>query len=105
MKALTGLIFCLTGLYPALADDVKKPIKGLPKKRCPLDNCCGCFAEDKRHFENEGLWKLAQNCWLKLAQYNVREKTEKANGACLDRAYADARKTNKIVLYVGNTGG
>lgn len=105
MRYLLGVLLCLMGIGSLLAQEGKKSPKPPLKKRCPLDNCCGCMADDKKHFENENLWKLAQSCWLDLAQYNVREKTEKANGSLLDRAYADARRTGKIVLYVGNTGG
>jgi hypothetical protein len=73
--------------------------------QCKLYNCACEMARDRRLYENDNLFKLAQACWCDLARFNVAERTEKAHGDAMRDAYAAARKEGKIVLYIGNTGG
>jgi hypothetical protein len=105
MKRLLLVIACLAVLGPVLADGVKKPaVDKAKQKKCTLENC-GCDLDSKELVENEDLLKKTRACWSVLAKYNVLDKTEEAHLKCLDQAYADARKSGKIVLYFGNTGG
>jgi hypothetical protein len=63
---------------------------------------CGCKLDESRHFESKDHAKLAAACWGDLAKFNV-PKGKKAE--VMDRAFAEAEKAKKIVLYIGNTGG
>jgi hypothetical protein len=105
MKRLVAFL-CLAGLVPVPAAEAQKPgPKKLGWDRCPLKTC-GCnVCLPRERFENDDLWKKSQACWCELAQVNITENSVKAHAQSLDRAYAEARKTGKIVLYIGNTGG
>jgi hypothetical protein len=105
MKRLVAFLL-LAGLLPLPAADGQGPP---PKKRgwekCTLKTC-GCHVcLPKERFDNEDLWKKSQVCWCELADVNITANTVKGHAQALDRVYADARKSGKIVLYIGNTGG
>jgi hypothetical protein len=106
MIRLLAVVLCLAGLGPVPAEDKKPAEKKPAKKVCKIHNCaCHIDWGNRKLFETEEMWKLSQTCWGELAQVIVAEKTEKAHSRCLEKAYAQARKSGKIVLYVGNTGG
>ena len=101
MKRRAGALLCLLWLG-TLA--VAAHLNAGPHK-CDLPTCACELAANKRLYENETLWQTAQACWGELAQFNIVERTEKAHGEAMIRAYAEARKAGKIVLYIANTGG
>jgi hypothetical protein len=74
-------------------------------KKCDRPGCYCPMTADRRLYENDYLFNKAQTCWCKLARFNVYENSEKAQGEAMRGAYAAARQDNKIVLYIGNTGG
>src|SRR5262245_4344512 len=102
MKRRVGALLCLLWLG-AVSAVVGQQFAGTHK--CTLPNCACELAANKRLYENESLWQKAQVCWHELAQFNIVERTDKAHGEAMIRAYAEARKAGKIVLYIGNTGG
>jgi hypothetical protein len=104
MKRLVAFL-CLAGLLCVPAEAQKPAATKQGEKRCTLKTC-GCnVCLPRERFENDDLWKKSQVCWCELAGVNITENSVKAHAQCLDRVYADARKTGKIVLYIGNTGG
>lgn len=104
MLKLHGLLASLAGVavtcvLTAHADDGSKGA-----------NCkdgwhmCWCKREGRprKLCETEYLWKKCDVCWGEIAQYQALKGQKEA---VLDLAFAEAKKADKLVLYIGNTGG
>ena len=65
---------------------------------------CGCKTEDqaRNRCETDDLWKKCNTCWGAIAQFQCLQG---AKNEVMDKAFAEAKKTDKLVLYIGNTGG
>jgi hypothetical protein len=105
MKRLVAFL-CLAALLAVPAAEAQTPARQKrDREKCTLKTC-GCdVCLPRERFENDDPWKKSQVCWCELAQVNITENSVKAHAQCLARVYAQARKTGKIVLYIGNTGG
>jgi hypothetical protein len=91
-------------LYAQPAEDWSKSCKaGLYNCGCK-HGCHQWTAANPRTplFEKEELCKQGSACWGDLAQFNCA-KGKKAE--VMEQAFAEARKTNRPLLYFGNTGG
>ena len=80
-------------------------------KGCGLMNC-GCHWDRtmapekiKRKCENEELHKKMCTCWKDITTFHCTGKEDQCKTEIMDKAFAEAKKTQKLVLYVGNTGG
>ena len=100
----SGLLVCMAGVVIACvvtadADD------GSQGANCKAGwHMCWCKREgrQRRLCETEYLWKKCGVCWGELAQYQcLKGKREEV----LDEAFAETQKADKLVLYIGNTGG
>lgn len=101
-----GLTICLLGVVA---------VGGAPKLENPdckagLYNC-SCLRSGTHwtpgnprapKFPTDQLNKQGLTCWSDMAQYNI-PKGKKAE--FMDKAYAEAKTSKKILLYVANTGG
>ena len=103
MLRVIGLLACFYGISIAIrtahADD------GSKGANCKAGwHMCWCKREGRARklCETEVLWKKCSTCWGEIAQYQCTKgkKTE-----VLGRAFAAAKKADKLVLYIGNTGG
>ena len=65
---------------------------------------CECKLDERsrKMCETDDLWKKCNTCWGEIAQFQCLKGTKKQ---IMDKACAEARKENKLVLYIGNTGG
>ena len=97
---LAGLLgLAMLSVDPARADD------GSKGANCKKGwHMCRCKREARKHrlCETDRLWKLCNTCWGEIAQFQSL-KGKKAE--TMQRAFAKARATDKLVLYIGNTGG
>ncbi len=88
----------------------RKGVKSVSGKRphCGRYNC-GChfsYAFNPRQTETKALHqKLRGVCWGDLANYECFKDDAEMHKRMLARAYRDCAKTNKILLYIANTGG
>lgn len=83
-------------------------------KKCDLYNCpCQYGPTSKlKYCESEKFFKTLNDpdsgrsfCWHTLAQYHVTDRSLKTKDAVMDRAFAEAARGRKPLLFVGNTGG
>ena len=100
----SGLLLSLAGVGFAFslalhADD------GAKGANCKAGwHMCWCKREGRprRLCETDYLWKKCDVCWGQIAQHQcLKGKKDEV----LDQAFAEAKKADKLVLYIGNTGG
>lgn len=100
-----GLV--LVGLCAPLA-------AGEEPKQCDLYNCpCKYGPTSKlKYCETEAFFKSLNDpntersfCWHSLAQYHVTDRSKATKEAVMDRAFAEAARSKKPLLFFGNTGG
>ena len=102
---LSRLVACLLGLAvvsasPAFADDGSKGANC--KQGWHMCWCKRGEARKRRLCETERLWRLGNTCWGEIAQFQCLQGKK---AETMDKAFAKARATDKLVLYIGNTGG
>ena len=94
------------GTYRRCLDD------GLdPSHKCDKQSC-GCEHSIPRiYVETEALWKkMNLACWDKIAQLECSEKPkgrgpQRWDPCILPKALEEAKKQNKMLMLIGNTGG
>lgn len=113
MVRLATLGLCLAALAPAAAQD-------RPPEECRRGGICLCkwtwsdrpYTNARNYFITEDFWKrIHRVCWGEIAQYECVEKPrgrKQPKEICspvLDRAFEEARRRDRLVLFLGMTGG
>lgn len=95
------------GTYRGCKDAVKY------LKKCKKDGCICNSREGRIYSDTEELWKKVINgCWNKLGDFICTEECDKGckyikrgYSSLMDEALAEAKKQNKLVFFIGSTGG
>lgn len=98
------------GLLLALGIAVASPAgawadDGSEGKNCKAGwHMCACKMDERplRTCENEAVYKKTKVCWGDIAQYQIGQGKK---AEVMAKVFAEAKKSNKLVLYIANTGG
>ena len=99
-----ALLLCLAALAAAFGIDARGD-DGNEGASCKHGwHMCWCKREGRarRLCESDDLQKKCSVCWGEIAQYQCLRGTK---AEVLDKAYAQAKKEDKLLLYIANTGG
>lgn len=95
--------------------DEQRSQQGAQRRNCPkCGTCCG-LELSREWCESFPLYKTQLTCWCEIAQFVIgtqggrsaeSQKIKERDWAeTMDKAFAEAKKTGKLLLHFGNTGG